>query len=89
MKRDLYRWSLLWPDKSVLSADSAEQVIVRLAALQWEPCNVPQMRARLVDRAEAWSGIQLSEEVSDADLLRSLSSVGMFVLIEPIAQKGK
>lgn len=89
-KHDLYRWSLLWPDKTTLTADSPEQIIERLAAVQWmQPCTRQQMRARLVDRAEVWAGIQVSEDLSDADLLRSLSSIGMFALIEPIRQKGK
>jgi len=89
MKELANRWSILWPDKSALSADTPEAIIDRLAQLQWtQPCTRAQMRARLVDRAEVWAGTEIIEAATDADLLRELSSVGMFALIEPFSPKG-
>lgn len=76
-------WSLLWPDKSVLSAESPRGILVRLAALQMDPCSVAQMRSRLVDRAEVWAGVRIAENTTDEQFLRDLADVGMFVLAEP------
>lgn len=78
------QWALLWPDGSVLSADTAGGLLNRLAALQWDqPCNRAQLRARMVDRAKAWSGVVINEELGDEDFLAALADAGMFVLAEP------
>lgn len=76
-------WSILWGDKSVLSAPSATGLIDRLAALQWEPCPRHVMRARLVDRAKAWTGADIDETTTDEQFLRDLEAAGMFTLLEP------
>lgn len=79
------QWSILWPDKSALSAPTATALLQRIASLQWEqPCSVAQIRARLVDRAKAWSGVAVNEEANDEDFLTELASAGMFALSEPI-----
>lgn len=83
MKAPGSTWSVLWPDKSALSALTARGILVRLGALQWEPCSVATMRARLVDRAFKWSGVAVSESTTDEQFLRDLASVGMFALMEP------
>ena len=76
-------WSILWGDKTVLTAPSATALIDRLGALQWEPCPRQVMRARLVDRAHAWTGVEIDEATSDEQFLRDLEGAGMFTLYEP------
>ena len=83
MKAPGSTWSILWPDKSTLTALSARGILVRLGALQWEPCSVATMRARLVDRAFKWTGVSVSESTTDEQFLRDLSAAGMFALMEP------
>jgi len=78
------QWAILWPDGSVLSADTPGALLNRLALLQWEqPCTEAQLRARLVDRAKAWSGCIVREDLSDEDLLAALADAGMFALNTP------
>lgn len=77
------QWSILFPDESVISAPSAEGVLARIAQVQWEPCSIAQVRARLVDRAFVWSGVMVPETTSAEEFLQSLADVGMFVLIGP------
>jgi len=78
------QWAILWPDGSVLSADTPGALLNRLALLQWEqPCSEEQLRARLIDRAKAWSGVIVSEDLSDEDLLAALADAGMFALNTP------
>ena len=81
----MLRFSLVWPDKTALSADTPEGLLDRIASLQWEqPCSRAQVRARLVDRAAAWAGINVNEETDDLTLLRNLAAAQMFVLFEPM-----
>ena len=77
-------WSILWGDKTVLTAPNATGLLDRLAMLQWEPCPRHVMRARLVDRAKAWAGVDIDESTSDEQFLRDLEGAGMFALLEPI-----
>jgi len=78
------QWAILWPDGSVLSADTPGGLLNRLALLQWDqPCSEAQLRARLIDRAKAWNGAIVSEDLSDEDFLVSLSTAGMFALNTP------
>lgn len=76
-------WSILFPDGSAISADSPEGILARIAQVQWEPCSIAQVRARLVDRAFVWSGVMVPETGGAAEFLQSLADVGMFVLAGP------
>lgn len=78
-----FEWSLLFPDKSAVSAPTALGILARIADMQMDPCSIPQIRARLVDRAFVWSGVMVSESTTAEQFLRDLSSVGMFALMEP------
>jgi len=80
------RWCILWPDKTTLCADSATALIDRIAALQWDPCDHAQMRARLTDRAVVWTGITVAEDTDDAIFLMDLASAGMFALYTPVTK---
>lgn len=78
-------WSILWPDKSALSAPTATALLQRIASLQWEqPCSVAQIRTRLADRALVWSAVQVNEDLPDEDFLAALAGAGLFVLSEPM-----
>lgn len=78
------KWAILWPDGTVLSAETPSALLNRLAALQWEqPCTEAQLRARLTDRAKAWSGTVVNENLGDAQFLEALEGAGMFVLSTP------
>lgn len=73
-------WSVKWPDGSQMTARSATELILHLAAKQWQPLTHDQMKMQLSKRAQAWSSKFIHYAQDDEPFLRELNRVGLFEL---------
>lgn len=76
-------WSILWPDKSVLTAATPTALLDALASVQWNPCSRTHIKARLSDRASAWSGTDVDDTLPDDQFLLACEGAGLFVVMPP------
>jgi len=78
----------IWPDGTELLATDAGDLLDRLGRLQWEPQDRDAMKARLADRAWAWSATPVDSLLPDDLFLVALEGAGLLV-IDQMADQAK
>lgn len=72
---------LHWTDGTRTTGVNAEDVILRWAKVQWHGVeSMTQARQILTDRAYAWTGALVDEELPDDEFLVALEAAGMFTI---------
>lgn len=73
--------TLAWPDGTEIKAADATDALARVGNLQWSPMDVPTIKARLSDRAWAWSKATIDPLLPDDEFLTALDASRLCAVI--------